>query len=295
MADRRERALVSIVIPIRDSAAFLEACCNSVKDQIYDHWEAILIDDNSSDESAEIASHIATTDSRFRLMTSGRLPEDPAGPWLPRNQGLQAARGQYVAFLDADDLWLPEKLNCQLKLLERGDYDLCICPYYRFSDQTGWITELRKPPTAHWPKLLKFINPIPLSTVVIRRDLMTTGFRAVCHEDHDAWRRLFATRNVRHVSCQQALAAYRIHRENLTGSWWRKLSMRRKQQKAGGGGRGAATLSLFLLIHGLYLLRSLPWRMQRRSIEAMGFTHAAAVSHQTGGTSNLRKVGGRRT
>lgn len=279
MAERHQRPLVSIVIPIRNSAAFLEKCCNSVKNQTYGHWEALLIDDNSTDESATIAARFVRTDSRFHLMASGRSAEDPPGPWLPRNQGLQASRGSYVAFLDADDLWLPEKLNVQLNLLEQEQYDLCICPYFRFSSQTGFITELRKPPTRHWPTLLKLFNPIPLSTVVIRRELMTTGFRAVCHEDHDAWRRLFATRHIRHVCCAQALAAYRIHPQNLTGSWWRKLSMKRAQQKEGVGRGGAVTLAFFLLIHSLYFLRSLPWRIQCKSIESIGFTDTHSISH----------------
>lgn len=271
MAEVRERALVSIVIPFRNSAAFLTACCNSVIDQTYTHWEAILIDDNSSDESAHIAAHFATLDSRFHWLASGRLPEDPAGPWLPRNRGLRAARGQYVAFLDADDLWLPDKLNCQMKLLEQGGYDLCICPYYRFSDKNHLISERRRPPTGHWPTLLKVINPIPLSTVVIKRELIRDGFRAVCHEDYDAWRRLFSAGEIRYASCKKALAAYRIHPQSLTGSWWRKLTMRQIAQQADADLNRIIAWPLFILIHLLYQLQSIPWRLQRRLIESQGF------------------------
>lgn len=294
MAEHSEQALISIVIPIRNSAAFLEACCNSVMDQTYTHWEAILIDDNSTDESSLIAAHFASLDSRFRLMASGRLPQDPAGPWLPRNQGLRAARGQYVAFLDADDLWLPEKLDSQITLLQQGGYDLCICPYYRFSDKTRRISERRKPPSKYWPILLKIINPIPLSTAVIRRELINDGFRAVCHEDHDAWKRLFATQKVRYASCEKALAAYRIHTQSLTGTWWRKLTMRQAQQQDRDANRKAALWLLFLFLQGLYLLKSLPWRLQQRSIETLGFKKAGQALVYAGGTSNLRNVGGRR-
>lgn len=272
MAEHLARSLVSIVIPIRDSAAFLEDCCNSVRAQTHPHWEAILVDDNSKDESAAIAARFAQMDARFRLMSSERSAADTDGPWLPRNRGLEAARGNYVAFLDADDLWLPEKLNDQLRLLERDNGDLCVCPYFRFLDRTGWITELRKPPTRYWASLIKLMNPIPLSTVIIRRELMSAGFRAICHEDHDAWRRLFASRHVRYASCNQALAAYRIHRQNLTGCWWQKLQMKQAQQRAGGISKSAAALPLFLLIQGLYLLRSLPWRLRRIPIKTMGFT-----------------------
>jgi teichuronic acid biosynthesis glycosyltransferase TuaG len=271
MAERHEQALVSIVIPIRNSAAFLEACCTSVIRQTYALWEAILIDDNSNDESGAIAAHLVAMDSRFRLLASGRMPEDPAGPWLPRNQGLRAARGKYVAFLDADDLWLPDKLHCQMTLIEQGNYDLCVSPYYRFSDKTGWISECRQPPAACWPALLKVINPIPLSTVVIRRELMHDGFRAVSHEDHDAWQRLFGSRKVRYTSCKKALVAYRIHPQSLTGSWWRKLTMRQAMQQTSPASSGAIKWPLFLLIQLIYQLQSLHWRLQRRPIESQGF------------------------
>lgn len=294
MAETHQQTLVSIVIPFRNSAAFLEACCNSVINQTYPHWEAILINDNSNDESAKIAAHFAGLDLRFRLISSGRRPQDETGPWLPRNRGLQAARGSYVAFLDADDLWLPDKLNCQIKLLEQGDYDLCVCPYYRFSDKTSRISERRQPPAGHWPALLKIINPIPLSTVVIKSELIRNGFRAVSHEDHDAWQRLFATRKVRYASCKNTLAAYRIHPQSLTGTWRRKLTMRQAQAKASDTGKGTASWLLFLFLQSLYLLKSLPWRLQRRSIETLGFRKADQALFQTGGTSSLRNVGGRR-
>lgn len=279
MADHRKPALVSIIIPIRNSADYLEACCNSIIDQTYIHWEAILIDDNSNDSSAKIAAHFVSIDPRFRLIASGRLHGDSAGPWLPRNQGLRTAQGEYVAFLDADDLWLRDKLNGQMKLLEQGGYDLCVCSYFRFSDKTGWIIERREPPARHWRILLKFINPIPLSTVVIRRELMRDGFRAVSHEDHDAWQRLFATRKIRYASCGKALAAYRIHPESLTGTWRRKLTMRQAQQQDCTAARGVVKWLLFLVLQSLYLLRALPWRLQRRTIEMLGFRHARHASH----------------
>ena len=240
-----------------------------------------------------IAAQFVALDSRFRLMASGRLPQDPAGPWLPRNQGLRAARGHYVAFLDADDLWLPDKLDDQIERLEEDGYDLCVCPYYRFSDKNHRISECRQPPTKYWHTLLKVFNPIPLSTVLIRRELIHDGFRAVCHEDYDTWRRIFEARKVRYASCKKALAAYRIHSESLTGSWWRKLTMRQTVQKSDRGRHGWLKWPLFLLIHLGYQLQSLPWRLQRRPIESQGFQTAHPQGFQTGGTSSFRKDGGR--
>jgi teichuronic acid biosynthesis glycosyltransferase TuaG len=292
MPERCDRPLISIVIPIRDAASFLAACCNSVQNQTYPNWEAILVDDLSSDLSGDIAASFAERDSRFRLIRSGRRPEDPTGPWLPRNQGLRAARGCYVAFLDADDLWLPCKLSHQVELIEASNSDLCVCAYYRFSNRDGCITERRSPPKRYWQLLLKVINPIPLSTVIIKRDFMSAGFQPVSHEDYDAWKRLFKTRRIRYVTSDRALAAYRIHQHNLTGSWWQKLSMMQQHHGKVPTFNSLVSWSLFLFIQSVYLSTSLHWRLRKRSIVTVGFASARSPIYSAGGASSLRNDGG---
>lgn len=98
---------VSVITPVFDAAEFLAQTLRSVQSQTLSDWEHILVDDGSTDGSLELIQRAADADSRVRfLRTRGRI-----GPGRARNQGLECARGKYAAFLDADDLWLPKKLE----------------------------------------------------------------------------------------------------------------------------------------------------------------------------------------
>ena len=281
MSERDQRTLVSVVVPFRNAAPFLGACCLSILEQTYTNWEALLIDDNSSDGSLGIAQEFVARDLRFRLIRAGRSPGDPAGPWLPRNRGLEASKGAFVAFLDADDIWHAEKLTRQLDLIHNTGSDFCVSAYFRFYDSTKWISELRTPPTKIRPNLVALINPIPLSTIVARREFLCQGFRPVCHEDHDAWRRLFQTSTVRYCCVTTPLAAYRIHHSNLTGSWWQKLNMRKQLEEQHGSGWRPVHFMLFLLLQVGHQVRSLRWRLRGTSIDSLGFRTGAISAGET--------------
>jgi glycosyltransferase involved in cell wall biosynthesis len=98
--------LVSIITPVYNAANSLPETLESVCAQTLTDWEQILVDDGSTDNSREIVEAAVAKDPRFRLL---RTPRN-GGPAEARNMALAAARGRYVAFLDADDLWMPEKL-----------------------------------------------------------------------------------------------------------------------------------------------------------------------------------------
>ena len=106
-----EPPLVSVVVPVWNGAVFLLEALRSVQAQTHKKFEAIIVDDGSTDETATVARGFCETDSRFVFL---RQPH--AGVSAARNAALAGARGQYVAFLDADDVWLPQKLEHQLAL-----------------------------------------------------------------------------------------------------------------------------------------------------------------------------------
>ena len=271
MADLSKETLVSVVVPFRNAAAFLAPCCRSIQEQTYTNWQALLINDNSSDGSLEIVREFVSCDPRFRVIQSGRTIQDPAGPWLPRNRGLEAAEGAFIAFLDADDVWHSEKLERQLNMMQQTWSEFCVTSYYRFSESTKLISECRTPPSRIRRSVLELINPIPLSTVVAKRECLKRGFRPVCHEDHDAWRRLFHDSQVRYCCVAIPLLAYRIHKSNLTGSWSHKLNMRCQLQKQLGIGWRLDYIILFFLLQVKYQIISLPWRLRQSSIYKLGF------------------------
>lgn len=115
------RACVSVVMPAFNLASFLRDSVNSVLAQTVPDLELLVIDDCSTDETRSVASDIARNDSRVRVIGS----EVNLGGAGARNLGLAAASGRYVAFLDGDDLWAPDKLERQLEVMESTSATLC--------------------------------------------------------------------------------------------------------------------------------------------------------------------------
>jgi len=104
---------VSIITPAHDAARFLDETIHSVKAQTFSDWEMIVVDDDSGDGTHEIVERWAASDPRIRLVRQS--PKQGAG--AARNRALAEARGRYVAFLDSDDLWRPEKLEVQVAFM----------------------------------------------------------------------------------------------------------------------------------------------------------------------------------
>jgi glycosyltransferase involved in cell wall biosynthesis len=108
----RHMSLVSIIVPCRNYGSLLPEALNSVLAQTHADWECLVVDDGSTDSTPTVAGQYAALDPRFRY-----LPQAHAGASAARNHGLRAAKGQFVQFLDADDLLPPRKLEVQLAFL----------------------------------------------------------------------------------------------------------------------------------------------------------------------------------
>lgn len=115
-----ETALVSIIMPMYNAGKFLSKSIESVLEQTYQNWELLLIDDGSKDDSIDIALAFMEKDSRIFLLKN----EQNMGIAKTRNKGIEASKGQYIAFLDSDDLWLPNKLEVQIKWMEEKNFYL---------------------------------------------------------------------------------------------------------------------------------------------------------------------------
>lgn len=117
--------LISVVIPNYNNGRFLNECLESVLNQTYKNVEIILIDDGSTDNSLEV---LFSFQDRIKLIqTTNR------GPSAARNTGISNARGEFVAFLDSDDMWEPTKLELQIEMMLGGNYDLIYCSGRDFS------------------------------------------------------------------------------------------------------------------------------------------------------------------
>lgn len=112
--EQYQQGLVSIITPVYHAERFIEQTILSVQAQTYQDWEMILVDDCSNDRSGEIIKSFAVEDARIRYY---RL-EKNSGAAVARNTAIGYAKGEYLAFLDSDDLWLPEKLSQQLAFMK---------------------------------------------------------------------------------------------------------------------------------------------------------------------------------
>ena len=134
--------LVSIIMPAYNVERGIRQALDSVLMQTFCDWECIVINDGSSDTTPLIVSSVA--DARIRLISQGN-----GGVAVARNKGLEVAQGQYIAFLDADDVWHPQALEHMCSALDANPcYDLCWADFERFDDESN--ARLPLPGTRLW-------------------------------------------------------------------------------------------------------------------------------------------------
>jgi glycosyltransferase involved in cell wall biosynthesis len=133
-----KRGLVSIIIPAYNATTYLRQTLNSVLGQTYQAIEVIVVDDGSSDATSAVVEQFATLDARVRL-----IRQSNAGVGVARNTGIAKARGEYIAPLDADDWWFPEKLAKQVACMEQagGETGLVYCWFALIDEQDNFVTE----------------------------------------------------------------------------------------------------------------------------------------------------------
>ena len=164
---------VSVVIPtFQDVEHTIEAVC-SVISQSFSDWEAIVIDDGSDERvQHELKKLIEMqNDKRVRLLLSKRN----RGPARTRNLGLRLAEGRYVAFLDADDIWMPDKLTAQVTAMEHHGVCLSCTAYENRNMETG-LRRVRVPPKNVTYARLLYRNTIGCSTVMMDRTELPRSF-----------------------------------------------------------------------------------------------------------------------
>ena len=125
-----KKPLVSIVIPAYNCERFVAETIKSVKNQTFKDWELVIVNDKSSDKTAEVVKKFCS--KKIKLIN---LKEN-SGVAKARNAGIDAARGRYLCFLDADDLWVPEKLEKQLKFMEEKKSAFSFTGY-EFADENA--------------------------------------------------------------------------------------------------------------------------------------------------------------
>lgn len=201
--------LFSVIIPFRDAEATLPETLASLAAQTEPDWEALLIDDASCDSSLAIAMAAAARDPRLRVIHDAAQTHK-RGTAASRNLGIAAARGEYIALLDADDRWLPGKLAAQRAVFAQGA-DIVFSAYQRVDHRGRGLGTVAAPARVVWADALAG-NPIGALTGAWRRARFPQARMPArdMHEDYAFWLMLLREGAVAH-GLPQVLAEYRVH------------------------------------------------------------------------------------
>ena len=209
--------MVSIIVPVYNAAKYIENTITMVSEQTYKDWELILVDDASTDGSADLIEKIiAGQGKRIRLIRKS-VNEGAAAA---RNSGIDASAGRYIAFLDADDVWRPEKLEKQIAFMEQTGAAFSFHSY-EFGDEeanpTGRV--VRAPQTLKFRQALSrtviFTTTVMFDTEKI--DMEIIHMPQVPSEDTATWWRILKSGYVAY-GLDENLAVYRRPAKSLSSN-----------------------------------------------------------------------------
>jgi glycosyltransferase involved in cell wall biosynthesis len=226
--------LVSVIMPAYNTEKFIGESIQSVIDQTYANWELLVVDDGSTDKTADVIRSYAARDSRVKY-----LSQNNGGPGKARNTAIAESNGTLIAFLDADDLWLPEKLERQLQALETTNADVIYSNgliIYELGANPGRTDFPIVAGTTEGRKMLDILllqNRIPVQSVMVRTEAFRNAgsstespeFRGC--EDYELWLRLAAHGALFH-GISEKLIKYRRHPAAMThhDTGWLKPALR---------------------------------------------------------------------
>lgn len=221
-----KQGLVSIITPMYNGGKYIAETIESVLSQTYQEWEMIVVDDGSKDNGPDIVRSYMAKDSRISLLT-----QPNGGSALARNNGIKRAEGQYIALLDADDLWAPEFLQSQIAFMKEKDAVIVHSSYRRINEQSEEILSPYKARAVVTYKNMQMTNHIACLTglydctkygkVYLREELKSI------RDDYAYWLDIVKLAGVAYGN-PEILASYRVMTSSTTG---RKRKLIKKQFK----------------------------------------------------------------
>ena len=205
---------VSIITPCYNSEKFLDECISSVLNQSYQNWEMLIVDDNSSDNTCSLINSYSKRDDRIKPL----FLNENLGPAMARNNAITNAKGKYIAFLDSDDIWLPEKLEVQINFMKKNNYSFVFSSYSVISDDKKPKYTISVPETISYKRYLKN-TIIGCLTVMLDKEKFNNIKMPNLRSSHDmaTWLNLLKECGYAY-GIQQKLAIYRDHKSSNTSN-----------------------------------------------------------------------------
>lgn len=166
---KKQHPLISIIIPVYNTATYLEQCMQSILQQTYQQLEIILVDDGSTDSSPQLCARYAKQDSRVQLITQAN-----AGLSAARNAGIQVATGQYLTFVDSDDYVAVDYIAYLLNLCQNHHAQLSICSHIEY------YPNHQQPFNTRWPDAV-FNSEICLKRMLLEQGFMLSAWGKLYH------------------------------------------------------------------------------------------------------------------
>ena len=228
--ERAAGPAVTAIVPAYNAQRHLGETLDSLLAQRGVELSVIVVDDRSTDGTADLVRRYADADSRVRYVATPRNCGGPAGP---RNLGVNMATTDWVAFCDADDVWHPDKLGAQMACATQTGADL-VCTRIRSFRDGVRLPELPPPQLSPvhvrriglWRMLLK--NQVATSSLMCKRSMVIEagGFNTardmIAVEDYDLWLRLMSSRDAVLVRVEEPLVSYRVLANSLSASKWKQ-------------------------------------------------------------------------
>jgi teichuronic acid biosynthesis glycosyltransferase TuaG len=161
---------ISIITPVFNASKYIPTVYKSLCAQTFSDWEWVVIDDCSTDDSFPLIKRLTENDPRVKVFQNDKN----SGPSVSRNRGLDVSSGIFIAFIDADDLWLPSKLERQLQFMQNHRADFSCHNYEIMSESGAFIRNVRIPSLVGTYELKAF-NPIATSFVMIKKSIIGTN------------------------------------------------------------------------------------------------------------------------
>lgn len=199
---------MSIITPAYNAEKTIENCINSVLNQTYTNWELIIIDDCSTDNTVAVVDRFLHMDKRIIFIKNNKN----IGSGETRNKGIRMGKGRYIAFLDSDDIWFPQKLEIQLEFMRRNNLFFTYSSYYVKSNNNLFLFEV--PQHIRFEDLLKTCW-IGCLTVVYDKEMIGKYFMPTIKkaQDYVTWLNILKDHGA--VSgIKMPLAQYNIHRRS---------------------------------------------------------------------------------
>ncbi|SFO87178.1 glycosyltransferase family 2 protein [Hydrogenimonas thermophila] len=205
--------LVSVITPSYNSSKFIAKTIESVLNQTYQNWEMIIVDDVSSDNSNEIIEGYRKKDNRIKLIKL----EKNSGPAIARNIGIKKAKGRFIAFLDSDDIWLPQKLQKQIDFMITNDLSLTYSAYDTIDEIGNKINTRYIKEYITYTDMLKTNHIGNLTGIYDSKKIGKFYMDNVGHEDYTLWLKIM--NNIKETKgLNEPLAQYRIISNSISAN-----------------------------------------------------------------------------